>query len=204
MSEGLTVSRINDIAMSKAGQSALYAATDRGIFRLPAGSSIWEEASDGLLSASPNVYEISIDPIQPERLYASVSLGIASGTWGVYRSEDGGTSWSEGSTGLFLDAPIAVLNTTPLTIIAGSFQGAFRSQDRGTNWQLHTAGLPANPIFRDFTAHPSDPTIIYASLRDLLGHGVIPYKSLDGGRTWTQSANGLPESVLWQRDSGLP
>lgn len=203
MSQGLNSSRVNHFAITPTGEATLYAATDRGVFRLPAGTNIWEEASDGLLPSFPYVHEIVIDPFQPERIYATVSLALFSGSWALYRSDDGGDTWAESRASQIYDPPVAVLKTTPATVIASSFQGVFRSQDQGTTWQLHTEGLPDHPIFRDFVTHPSNPMIVYASVRDLLGHGRIPYKSLDGGQTWSQAANGLPESVVRQRDAGM-
>ena len=85
---------------------------------------------------------LAIDPVTPTTLYAALTDDPAA----VFKSTDGGSSWSASNTGL-TDLAVGVLivdPTIPTTLYAGGHPGAsdtgvFKSVDGGASW--HTAGL---------------------------------------------------------------
>ena len=69
-------------------------------------------------------------------------------------------------------------------LVGGDMLGVGLSVDGGHSWQAAT-GFSSWEI-NDFTWHPTDPQIVWVGT--LSG----PYKSTDGGRTWTSKRVGLP------------
>ncbi len=110
----------------------------------------------------PGIHSILVDPRDPRRL----TLGISCG--GVWLSEDGGSSWSQGGHGLraaFLPPEaaydpvsqdphlLAACAAEPDRIWCQHHNGIFRSDDRGATF---TEVLPAGFGFA-VAAHPSEP-----------------------------------------------
>src|SRR5262245_60201295 len=117
--------------------------------------------------------------IAPSSSDASVVYaGIANG--GIYRSADGGVTWSGASTGLAnLDVlSLAVSPSDPQRVLAGTPTGGFLSVNGGSSWSgIET--LPG-PMISDVLFDPASPQIAYAA-----GSKGSLAKSTDGGVTWT-------------------
>ncbi len=119
---------------------------------------------------------------------------------GVYRTTDGGKSWSQvlfvsDSTGaadleFAPDDPATVYATMwrgerrPWTIISGAREGGvYKSTDGGSTWNKLTSGLPADLVGKaDLAVSPADPNRVYALIEALPGGGL--YRSDDRGATW--------------------
>jgi len=124
------------------------------------------------------------DPETPTTLYAGTS------DRGVFKSVDGGATWS--ATGL-TNAEVwalAIDPVTPTTLYAvsgwqyyfgASYQKLYKSTDGGANWDLIIVNL-ASASFQSLVIDPQTPTTLYG-----LGDGA--FKSTDGGASW--SATGL-------------
>ncbi len=106
-----------------------------------------------------------------------VYVGIAQG--GVYRSADGGATWTAASTGLAnLDAlSLAVSPSDPQRVVAGSSAGGYLSVNGGSTW-TPIVTLPGTSI-SDVVFDPASPQIAYAA-----GVEGTLAKSTDGGATW--------------------
>jgi len=117
---------------------------------------------------------LAIDPLTPTTLYAGTPGG-------VFKSTDGGTSWS--ASGLVNISALAIDPLTPTTLYAGSsvLGGVFKSTDGGVSWNA-TGSLPGAVFVFD----PLTPTTLYAGTvgasPDYLGD---LYKSTDGGASWS-------------------
>ena len=110
-----------------------------GLFRLKAGSSDWENITDGGLPDKCEVRAIVVDPKNTDTVYLGTQAG-------PYKSEDGGDSW----TALSLPSDNAVtwsilLHPTDSGIIyAGTQdQGVFRTSDGGKSWDELDVPEPA-------------------------------------------------------------
>jgi hypothetical protein len=159
-----------------------------GVFRsTDLGSSFTRLSGDGT-SGLPDqgVSSLVADPGNPKRFYAAVpALDQATGNEGVYRSDDGGVTWTAANSGLTgLDTALRILlsvhnndklhtNAIYAAIISnagdarGHLQGVFRSGDGGESWTA--LGVPEPEIFPGgqgnvhgaILAHPTDPNVVF-------------------------------------------
>jgi photosystem II stability/assembly factor-like uncharacterized protein len=125
----------------------------------------------------------TVDPASSERLYAINNVGL------VYRSTDGGATWSDGAVlqplfGLGVNR-IAVSPSDPEIVYAWVSGGGVtgrpcfaRSDDRGESWTGVLTGVRCGELSVD----PEDGQ----TLRILVGTERRLWTSRDGGRTWTQ------------------
>ena len=112
----------------------------------------------------------------------------------VYRSEDGGGSWSNVTGNLPNSSSIITIAVNPSDsdqIYAVPAQnGLYRSNNKGVSWtQISGAILPGGGIF-DIAFDPVNSQIIY-----LASSGRIR-KSIDGGATWTGYNAGFPSNIF--------
>jgi len=107
-----------------------------------AGNNVWTShgPDGGMINA------LAIDPTTPSTLYA--------GTWGggVFKSADGGASWSAVNTGLTNThiRALAIDPATPSTLYAGTYAyggGVFKSTNGGTSWSAANNGLTNTDVF---------------------------------------------------------
>jgi len=112
----------------------------------------------------------------PLVIYAVTQLG-------VYRSGNGGTSWSAtAGAGLpGLPTELSVDSSSANIVYAATNQGVYVTSDGGASWSASSAGFAAYDIAA-VAAHPSQPGTVYASVRNLAAF----FRSTDFGQTWTQ------------------
>lgn len=124
------------------------------------------------------------------------SLVLASNREGIFRSRDGGQTFSPINAGLD-DRRIISLAIDPTDdsrVFAGTGShrpylvfdgtGMYRSTTGGDSW-IKVPGLPEAPV-PAIVVHPQDHNLVWASF---MGYGV--YRSADGGQTWTRSDGGI-------------
>ena len=116
---------------------------------------------------------LAVAPSNPNIIYAGSFKG-------VYRSIDGGATWTMTSTVNLPDVPainaLAIDPTNPSIVYAGS-QGVFKTTDGGNNWNVSPTFNSSQ--FRAIVINPSTPSTIYAGSSSGL------FKSTDNGSTWT-------------------
>src|SRR5262249_33598548 len=124
---------------------------------------------------------------------------------GLYKSTDGGATWSQAylpDSGAF--ARIVVNPDNPKEVwaaAAGSLmwsssqRGLWHSTDGGDTWSLALAPTGANVGAADISLQPGNPNVILASMSDHYrtngsfyygGQGSGLYRSTDDGQTWTR------------------
>ena len=112
---------------------------------------------------------------------------------GVFKSTDGGESWTAMNVGLGKDpedtdvSALAIDPQTPATVYAGTYyHGVFKSTDGGRSWQAVNAGLPRGQVFVHALAiDPRRTATVYAAT----DRGFL--RSTDGGGTWRPFSRGL-------------
>lgn len=109
----------------------LYAGAT-GVYKSTDGGASWSQITNGLIrSDGPilSVRALAIDPQQPTTLYAGSGVGTFDG---VYKSTDGGASWTPHNAGLTQDACIiftlAVDPHNSTLVYAGTGRGVFALQ----------------------------------------------------------------------------
>jgi hypothetical protein len=104
--------------------------------------------------------------------------GEVNGTGALFRTQDGGSSWSEigrATFGLESVQAIALDPSSRDRIYVGTAGGFYRSEDRGATW-AQTASFPV----RGIVLHSDDSKEVYAA-----GSNGI-FRSSDFGVTWTE------------------
>ena len=131
---GLSAFQVATVAVDPTNSLVIYAAIQviSGLVEYPlfksidAGSS-WAPVGTGLLPVWTS--EILIDPSAPSTLYAATDAGI-------FRSRDGGVSWSELNTlPTPFRPPLLVDASTPTTLYTVDNRGIVRSSDGGETWR---------------------------------------------------------------------
>ena len=136
---------------------------------------------------------------------------------GVYKSTDGGKSWTK--VGLEKSGRVGRIVVHPknpdVVYVAASGnlysqnpeRGVYRSMDGGKTWTKtldhKVDGREIGAI--DIQMDPANPQVLYAATYDKVrkpwtfgegGPGSAIFKSTDGGARWTQLTNGLPTGLL--------
>jgi photosystem II stability/assembly factor-like uncharacterized protein len=142
---GLTAMHIDAVAVDPQHESTIYAATWTRFFKSEDGGLTWRSSQWGIPALF--VSAIAIDPQNPSTIYAGAdSQEDGSFLGGVFRSMDGGTSWSSTS----LRCPVANLAIDKLdsnTLYAGTNCGLYKTTDGGESWNLlDTGGGSSNAI----------------------------------------------------------
>jgi photosystem II stability/assembly factor-like uncharacterized protein len=141
--------------------------------------------------------------------------GRNSSSWGngVYRSVDGGETWTHLGLEDSHDIPrLAVDPRDPDTCYVAALghlwgpnptRGLYKTTDGGTNWQ-RLLYIDEETGCCDVAVDPKNPDVVYAAMYSRLRTGWSfrsggpeggIYKSSDAGKTWTKLAGGLPSKT---------
>jgi photosystem II stability/assembly factor-like uncharacterized protein len=173
---------------------------NEGLLRHPTREQ-WNPGAGGMCCHS-----IQLDPDEPDRLYIGISAA------GVFRSEDGGESWTPANKGTaadFLPDPYPELGqcvhkvllhpARPERLWQQNHCGVYRSDDRGGQWErLEANGLPSGFGFPIALDH-RDPDAAFVIPEEGAENRVTPdgrlgvYRTRDAGASWELASNGLPE-----------
>jgi photosystem II stability/assembly factor-like uncharacterized protein len=195
------------------GELFYVASASGGVWKTTNGGTTWESIFDHQGSAS--IGDIAVAPSNPQIIW--VGTGEAnnqrSSSWGdgVYKSENGGKTWT--NMGLKKSEHIGrvIVNPTNPEIVfvaaagplwgAGGDRGLFRTTDGGRTWK-NVKNIDTHTGFTDVIFDPSNPDVIYAASfqRERRpysyvggGPGSGLWKSIDGGDSWTKLTEGLPK-----------
>ena len=193
---GAGAGRVNCVTPDPANPSILWLGTpDGGIWKSTNGGVNWTTNSD--LFPDLGISDIAIQPGNSQIMYLATGDrdGYYTGggghvyTYGIMKSTDGGSTWTNISTMTITsnDMMSRLLidpSNTQNIYAAGSF-GIIKSTDAGASWN---SIMPSgDPIF-SMEFKPGNSSTIYAA-----GKGF--YVSTDAGNTWSNSSTGLPSST---------
>lgn len=209
--------RIADIAIDPENTSTWYVAVGSGgVWKTINAGVTWRPLFDG-----QKVYSIgcvTIDPNNPNVIWVGTGENIGGRHVGfgdgVYRSSDGGSSWT--NMGLKESQHISkiIIHPTNPNIIwvaaqgplwtSGGERGLYKTIDGGKTWKK-TLGDEQWVGVTDIVMDPRNPDRLYAATwqrqRNVAaymggGPGSGIHRSEDGGKTWDKLSKGLPKSNM--------
>lgn len=206
------------LAIHPTDPQVLYVGSEgNGLFRSADGGANWTWLRTGLLhcAAYPEIYSISIDSSNPNRMLLAANsgpgspTGAHSSTAGVYYSTDAGTSWTQFNSGLSNSDVNSVLIIPGSHYLIGLGAGQSTNGDGiFYNGGILIAGFSASTWSAANTPSSSATSVYWQMIsrtsgllafggNPITGSGVASgvIKSTDGGSTWTTVANplgGLP------------
>jgi len=165
------------------------------------------------------------DPNTPGTLYAltGTSNGCNSSDALLFATTDAGANWSSTvsplNSGCILNGTFAGVNTPPFAIAPANsntlylaesdtmdgFSAILKSTDRAAGWTIlwdWFNGL-STPV-RALAVDPSQPDTVYAGMDDGTAFAGGLFKSVDGGRTWTNHGMTASAVSLLAIDPGNP
>ncbi len=207
--------RITDIAADPNDTDTYYiAAASGGVWKTTDGGTNFTSVFDGYGSLS--IGAIAVDPTNADIVYVGTGEAnpgggsVAYGGDGVWKSTDGGQTWTH--LGLELTRYIGRIVVDPLTpsrvyvaatgnlFSKNADRGVYRTVDAGTTWaKVHFISDSTGCI--DLAIDPSNPDRIFAAMwerirrPDTRRYGGITsgiWRTEDGGDTWSILAGGLP------------
>lgn len=172
---------------------------ERGVYRSSDGGKTLEQVL--YINENTGAIQVTIDQNNSKIVYADIWAARQgpweNGAWngkesGLFKSEDGGTTWRKLTKGLptttedglgrigFTIAP-SNSNRMYATVDAEKNGGIYRSDDAGESWYLLTTDgrfWGRGSDFAEIKVDPKNADIVYSA-------NVVMWKSTDGGKNWT-------------------
>jgi len=192
----------------------LMGATGGGVWETTDAGETWSPLTDGQLGAG-SIGAVDVAPSDPNVIYVGTGSACPRGNVsigdGVYRSTDGGDTWTHvGLEHAGLIGRIVTHPTDPDRVYAAVLgnifgpnpeRGVFRSTDGGETWEKVLFVSDSTGAV-DLAMNPENPREIYATtwraerkpwtLIDGGREGGV-YKTTDGGDSWEKLGGGLPD-----------
>ncbi|QJR16704.1 WD40/YVTN/BNR-like repeat-containing protein [Usitatibacter palustris] len=181
------------VAVNAKDPKVLYGSVyNSRIFRSTDGGKKFSEISPKYSRGErrPFITPLTMDPNNSSVLYTGSHL--------LWKTADGGTTWSKTSETDLADAfggngyltKVAVASLNSQFLLASASNGTVKlSKDGGASWTLQT-GLPGS-----YTTHvefdPKSLDVFYATYTASSPGGLV-YKTIDGGKSFTRVDRGLP------------
>lgn len=218
------VASIGAIAVAPSDPNIIYVGTGEndprsqfslgdGMFKSTDAGQTWTRIG---LEKTKQIGRIVVDPQDPNRVFVAALGNVYAATpeRGVYRSTDGGQTWTKvlftnddtGAIDLSMDpsnpqviyAALWATRRPPWTVYPSSHEpgsGLYKSTDGGNTWTHLTNGLPEDPGRIGVALAPSDPSRVYAMVDAGAKEGGL-YRSDDAGATWKLMDN---DNRIWGR-----
>jgi photosystem II stability/assembly factor-like uncharacterized protein len=209
--------RISDIVIHPDNENLWYVTIGSGgVWKTENAGTTWTSIFDGQKSYSIGC--ITLDPKNPNVLWVGTGENVGGRHMaygdGVYRSDDGGSSWK--NMGLKTSEHISkiIVHPTNSNIVwvasqgplwsKGGERGVYKTTDGGKTWK-RTLGDDEWVGATDLLIDPRNPNLLYAATwqrqRTVAGYmgggpGTAIYRSYDGGETWEKLTSGLPTSNM--------
>jgi photosystem II stability/assembly factor-like uncharacterized protein len=208
--------RIADFAVNEKDPYTIFAATGTGgVLRTTNNGTTWEPVFDKQAVASTG--SVAVSQTNPKLVWVGTGEGNSrnSSSWGngIYKSTDGGDSWTNMGLPDSGDIPKVAIDPKNDDVVyaallghlwgANKERGIYKTADGGKTW-TPSLQIDENTGAIDVLVDPSNSQNVYAALwarrrypwgftNGSAASGI--YKSIDAGKTWKKLTDGLPESV---------
>lgn len=192
-----------------------FGATGGGVWKTTSAGAAWENVSDGYINTG-GIGAIDVADSDPNIIYVGTGEGPVRGVKtshgdGVYKSTDAGKTWAR--MGLEASRHISRIHIHPrnpdVVFLAAQGnpwgpneeRGIYKTTDGGVTWNK-ILYVNEDSGFADMTMDATDPNFLMATSWDFRrrpwvvksgGPGSRVYKTTDGGATWEEINEGLPE-----------
>ncbi|GLR19105.1 WD40/YVTN/BNR-like repeat-containing protein [Portibacter lacus] len=206
--------RIADIAVHPENLNTWYVAVGSGgLWKTTNRGTTWDPVFDN--EGSYSIGTVTIDPNNTEVVWVGTGENVSGRhvAWGdgVYRSGDGGSTWT--NMGLDKSEHIGKILVDPrnsdIIFVAaegplwasGRNRGLYKSINAGKTWEL-VLHIDENTGVTDVEFNPANPEVMYVAayqrrrqVWSLLAGGPESgiFKSTDAGKTWKKIKTGLPQ-----------
>jgi photosystem II stability/assembly factor-like uncharacterized protein len=213
----VTSGRVMTIAVHPSDNAVFYVgAASGGVWKTVNGGASFQPVFDK--EGSYSIGWIAVDPKRPSIVWVGTGernsqRSVAYGD-GVYKSEDGGRSWT--NVGLKSSEHIGRVvidpkNSDTVYVAAqgplwapGGDRGLYKTTDGGKTW-AQVLKISENTGVSDVVLDPRDPDVVVAASYQRRRHFFTMidggpesaiHRSTDGGKTWKKVTTGLPEEQL--------
>jgi photosystem II stability/assembly factor-like uncharacterized protein len=142
-------------ALAMPSPTRVYCGTNAGrLFRTDFVSGAWQPAVPLTTPDAGFISDLLVDPTNATVLYATFTSSQSGGR--VFRSPDGGTTWSRADAGLPPELPVNAIEIDPKnpgTLFCAADKGVYVTRNAGGAWVLLNAALP-NALVKDLAFHP--------------------------------------------------
>jgi photosystem II stability/assembly factor-like uncharacterized protein len=167
-------------------ENGSWEGSQSGLFKSIDGGTTWKQLTNGLPTTKQGLGRIGfcLAPSDPQRLYATVD---ADSLGGIYRSDDGGETWSKTQADSRLwgrGDDFAEIKTDPKNadVLYTLDVVAWKSQDGGKTWNAFR-GAPGGDDYHRIWINPENPKII------LIASDQGANISVNGGETFSSWYN---------------
>lgn len=193
LTDDLPYQATTTLAMSKSNHNIIYMGTGESFTYDVCGGGLFKSSNKGdswehLASTADNenfrfVNRIEVDPDNED-------IVLVATTTGIFKSIDGGTSWSQTYTSANSVEDL-VADTSNFNYIFASVNtvGVLRSSDAGDSWEDVTDGFAAGFERIELAISPTNPQKIYASVEKSDADYSELYSSWDRGDKWQKVIN---------------
>jgi len=213
----VTSGRVMTIAVDPTNKAVFYVgAASGGVWKTVNGGASFQPVFD--TQGSFSIGWITLDPHHSNVVWVGTGernsqRSVAYGD-GVYKSEDGGRSWT--NTGLKNSEHVGRIVVSPkdsdtVYVAAqgplwapGGDRGLYKTTDGGKSWNL-VLKISENTGVSDVVLDPRDPDVVIATAYQRRRHFFTMinggpesaiHRSTDGGKTWKKVNSGLPDEEL--------
>jgi len=224
LTDHMPTSAMGALALDPLNENIIYAGTGEanyanhsryglGLYKSTDGGETWLQLAEDVFGGRC-FSKMVINPLNSQIIYAAITRAGgfpelaaakghpgATGPLGLFRSDDGGSSWVQLTNGLpsLSTTDVAIDPSDPQTLYAAIGRifghpdnGIYKSTDGGDSWGKLGGGLPSETLGRISVAvAPSMASRIYTLITrpsDAFGGGASvlgAYRSDDGGGSWT-------------------
>jgi photosystem II stability/assembly factor-like uncharacterized protein len=208
---GTVVGRI-DLAISRSQPLTLYAAVEdrvagtatpgafHSLWRTLDGGASWERRTATGFSCNDQCWydlEVAVDPGNPDRVFVG---GVS-----LYRTENGGTSFTNASGGIHVDHHAFVFDPSdPNTAYAGSDGGVYRTNNAGAptgiTWTTLNTNIAITQFYAGVSLHPTNPLNVIGGTQDngtLEFIGTASWRSILGADGGFTAINPQNPNIQW-------